>query len=157
MGSGGVCLGLVGSGGVWYGCVAQSDLPTPAPGSLRISPRPQMGGGRLREFRGTVSTGFYIWKPTQSIAKINRNHNPKSVQTLPDPTKPYQALPGPTLIADAAMKFRQVKPCQLQLKPAIETAAVRLVPTAARVDPGIPRVHARSPVAILGRVWVDSE
>ena len=47
-----------------YSRVAQSDLPTPAPGSLRISPRPQMEGGRLGEGRGKVFMGFYIGKPS---------------------------------------------------------------------------------------------
>ena len=37
---------------------AQSDLPTPAAGSLRISPRPQMEGGMLREVRGRVPMWF---------------------------------------------------------------------------------------------------
>ena len=43
-----------------YSRVAHSDLPTPAPGSLRISPRPQMEGGRLGEGLGKVFMGFTL-------------------------------------------------------------------------------------------------
>ena len=62
-----------------YSRVAQSDLPTPAPGSLRISPRPQMEGGRLGEVRGKVFMGFYIRKHSQNIAKFGPNQGQQSV------------------------------------------------------------------------------
>ena len=39
-----------------YSRVAQSDLPTPAPGSLRISPRSPDGGGKVG---GGSEEGFY--------------------------------------------------------------------------------------------------
>ena len=63
-----------------YSRVAQSDLPTPAPGSLRISPWPQMEGGRSGEGPGKVFIGFYIRKPSQNIAKIGPNESPKSAK-----------------------------------------------------------------------------
>ena len=66
-----------GVSGDFYSRVAQSDLPTPAPGSLRISPRPQMEGGRLGEGPGKVFMGFYIIRtPIQNIAKIVPNQTP---------------------------------------------------------------------------------
>ena len=54
-----------------YSRVSQSDLPTPAPGFLRISPRPQMEWGRLGEGAGEVFTRFT--KGTTSELKIDRN------------------------------------------------------------------------------------
>ena len=63
-----------------YSRVAQSDLPTPAPGSLRIPPRPQMEGGRLGEGPGRVFTGFYIGKHSQNIANISPIQFPKLVK-----------------------------------------------------------------------------
>ena len=65
-----------------YGQLAQIDLLTPAPGSLRISPRPQMEGGRLGEGLGRVFIWFYIGKHSQNIAKFNPNESPKSVRSL---------------------------------------------------------------------------
>ena len=63
-----------------YSRVAQSHLPTPAPGCLRISARPQMEGGRLGEGPGKVFMGFYIRKHSQNIANIGANHCQKSVK-----------------------------------------------------------------------------
>ena len=70
-----------------YSRVAQSDLPTPAPGSLRISPRPQMEGGRLGEGPGKVFMGFYIRKHSQNIANIGSNKGPNSVEICGNPWK----------------------------------------------------------------------
>ena len=70
-----------------YSRVAQSDLPTPTPGSLRILPRPQIEGGRLRKGPGKVLMGFHIRKHNQNIAKIGPNQNPKSVEICRNPWK----------------------------------------------------------------------
>jgi hypothetical protein len=83
---GGRCFGEHGSavpqqavpGVSMYGRVAQSDLPTPAPGSVRISLRPQMDGGRLREGRGKVFIRFHIRKRSQNIAKIKQQNATQS-------------------------------------------------------------------------------
>ena len=60
---------------LWYSRVSHIDLPTSAPGSLRISPRPQMEGGRLGEGRGKVLWEFYIRKLTKHMAQIRRNQS----------------------------------------------------------------------------------
>ena len=63
-----------------YSRVAQSDLRTPTPGSLRISPRPQMDGRRLGKGPRRVFVRFYIRKHSQNIAKINPNQSQKTVK-----------------------------------------------------------------------------
>ena len=45
---------------------------------LLIDDKTLNGGGRPREPRGRVSTGFYIGKYTQNLAKIDPNQDPKS-------------------------------------------------------------------------------
>ena len=71
-----VVLGLLG----FYSRVAQSDLATPAPGSLRISARPQMEGGRLWEALGKVFMMFYMRKHSQNIARFGPNQGQQSVK-----------------------------------------------------------------------------
>ena len=91
-----------------YSRVAQSDLLTPPPGSLRISPQPQMEGGRLREGRERIPMEFDKWKPNQNIAKINPNRpkiESKSVECMEirpggslvmiAPQQPYCTRPRP--------------------------------------------------------------
>ena len=56
-------------------------------GSLRISPRPQMEGGRLGEDPGRVFSGFHIRKHSQNIAKIDPNQGEKSVEIGRNPWK----------------------------------------------------------------------
>ena len=70
-----------------YSRVAQSDLPTPAPGSLRISARPPLEGGRLGEGPGKVFIRFYIRKHSQNIAKINPNQSQNSIKIYGNPCK----------------------------------------------------------------------
>ena len=63
-----------------YSRASQSDLPTPAPGSLRISPRPQMEGGRSRVVGGKVFLGYRIGKPNQNTGELGPIQCQQSVE-----------------------------------------------------------------------------
>jgi hypothetical protein len=65
-----------------YSRVAQSDLSTPAPGSLRISPWPQMEGGRSGEgfYKVLRFTSGNLPKTWATSAQTRAKHQSKSVE-----------------------------------------------------------------------------